>query len=207
MATCKAAVFVGADEPLEVQEFPIPDLDPGAVLVKMDMAAVCATDVHNHHNPTWPRPMIFGHENIGTIDRLGKGVDRDVLGHPLKEGDRVIFRATPCGRCFNCSIGENCQVVKNYGFIPADQQTENLRELAVRQNAWALQYIPPDQRTKNIEELAVQRDREAIALVPPDKRTTRLMAIAGGQSVTPPPRMPRVAAVEASAKPSSLALR
>jgi L-iditol 2-dehydrogenase len=121
MATCKAAVFVGVGRPLEIQEFPIPDLEPGAVLVKMDMAAVCATDVHNCHNPAWPHPMIFGHENIGVIDRLGKGVHGDVLGHPLKEGDRVIFRSTPCGRCFHCSIGENCQVVKNYGFIPCDK--------------------------------------------------------------------------------------
>ncbi len=121
MATCKAAVFVGANKPLEVREFSIPALEPGAVLIKMDMAAVCATDVHNHHDPSWPHPMIFGHENIGTIDRLGKGIDGDVLGHPLKEGDRVIFRATPCGRCFDCSIGENCRVVKNYGFIPADK--------------------------------------------------------------------------------------
>ena len=120
MATCKAAVFVGAGKPLEIQEFAVPELEPGAVLVKMDMAAVCATDVHNSHNPAWPHPMIFGHENIGTIDRLGKGVREDVLGSPLKEGDRVIFRATPCGRCFQCSVGENCQVVKNYGFIPCD---------------------------------------------------------------------------------------
>ena len=121
METCKAAVFVGAGKPLEIQEFPIPELEPGAVLVKMDMAAVCATDVHNHHNPSWPHPMIFGHENIGVIDRLGKGVDRDVLGHGLKEGDRIIFRSTSCGRCFNCSIGENCMVVKTYGFIPCDK--------------------------------------------------------------------------------------
>ncbi len=121
MATCKAAVFVEVGEPLEIQEFPIPNVEPGGVLVKMDMAAVCATDVHNRYSPTCPRPMIFGHENIGVIDRLGKGVEKDVLGQPLKEGDRVIFRSTPCGRCFNCSIGENCQVVKNYGFITSDQ--------------------------------------------------------------------------------------
>ncbi len=121
MATCKAAVFVEAGKPLEIQEFPIPELETGAVLIKMDMAAVCATDVHNRHSASWPHPMIFGHENIGVIDRLGKGIDRDALGHLLKEGDRVIFRSTPCGRCFNCSIGENCQVVKNYGFIPCDK--------------------------------------------------------------------------------------
>ncbi len=121
MDTCKAAVFVGAGKPLELQEFPIPALEPGAVLVKMEMAAVCATDVHACHDPAWPHPLIFGHENIGAIDRLGSGITKDVLGHPLKEGDRIIFRSTPCGRCFNCSIGENCQVVKNYGFIPSDK--------------------------------------------------------------------------------------
>lgn len=86
MSTCKAAVFVGAGRPLEVREFPVPDVVPGAVLVEMRMAAVCGTDVHAWHNPAAPHPVIFGHENIGVIAGLGQGIGTDVLGQPLKEG-------------------------------------------------------------------------------------------------------------------------
>ncbi|MBI2911058.1 MAG: zinc-binding dehydrogenase [Chloroflexi bacterium] len=121
MATCKAAVFVGAGRPLEVQEFPVLDVVPGSALVEMRMAAVCGTDVHAWHNPAAPHPVIFGHENVGVIAGLGRGIESDVLGQPLKEGDRIIFRSTPCGRCDNCAIGVRCRNNENYGFIPADR--------------------------------------------------------------------------------------
>lgn len=121
MATCKAAVFVGAGRPLEVQEYPVPGVLPGAALVQMRMAAVCGTDVHAWHNPAAPHPVIFGHENVGVIARLGDGIEADVLDQPLREGDRIIFRSTPCGRCDNCAIQVRCRNNENYGFIPADR--------------------------------------------------------------------------------------
>src|SRR6478735_7813953 len=85
VTTSKAAVFVGAGKPLEVQEFPVPDPPPGGAIVKMSMAAVCGTDVHNLHIDTTPHPMIFGHENVATVAAAGQGLDRDVLGQPLRE--------------------------------------------------------------------------------------------------------------------------
>ena len=65
MTTCKAAVFVGANRPLEVQEFPVLPMEPGGALVQMQMAAICGTDVHAWHLDATPAPMIFGHENVG----------------------------------------------------------------------------------------------------------------------------------------------
>lgn len=121
MDTCKAAVFVEVETPLEIQEFPIPTVEPRAALVRMEMAAVCATDVHAWHNPRTARPVIFGHENIGVIAQLGEGLSTDVLGRPVKEGDRVLFWRTSCGRCFHCSLGEPCQVTKSPGFIPFER--------------------------------------------------------------------------------------
>jgi threonine dehydrogenase-like Zn-dependent dehydrogenase len=118
MNTCKAAVFVGAGKPLEVREFPVPEVEPGAVLVQMQIAAVCGTDVHASHNPTSPHPVIFGHENVGVIAQKGRGVTTDALDRPLKEGDRIIFRAAPCGRCYNCSVGLSCRANPTPGFIP-----------------------------------------------------------------------------------------
>ena len=44
--TSRAAVVTGFNEPLEVRELPIPEIEPGAVLVKIDAATVCGSDLH-----------------------------------------------------------------------------------------------------------------------------------------------------------------
>jgi threonine dehydrogenase-like Zn-dependent dehydrogenase len=118
MDRCKAAVFVGTNQPFEIQEFPIPEVGPDTALVQMEMAAVCGSDVHYMHNAKSEYPIILGHENLGVIAELGDEIQTDCLGSPLKEGDRVIFRPRPCGRCFNCSMGENCPVNRTYGMQP-----------------------------------------------------------------------------------------
>ncbi len=118
MLTCKAAVFTQVGKPLEIRELPVHDPEPGGALVKMEMAGVCGSDVHSTHLPSTEVPVIFGHENIGVLYKATKGINRDVLGNPLKEGDRVLFRAAPCGKCYGCAIGENCNYTYQYGYIP-----------------------------------------------------------------------------------------
>jgi len=66
-------------QPLEVRQYPLPDeIEPGAMLVRVEMAGVCGTDVH-----LWkgqlpiPRPIIMGHETVGMIESMGGGMDRD----------------------------------------------------------------------------------------------------------------------------------
>lgn len=118
MPTSRAAVFVGTGKPIEVQEFPVPAPPPGGAIVQMDMAAVCGTDVHNVHLDSTPHPIIFGHENVAVLAMAGTGLDRDVLGQPLREGDRVLFRAAPCGKCYGCALGENCDDRMMYGMRP-----------------------------------------------------------------------------------------
>ena len=115
MTTCKAAVFVGANKPLEVQEFPVLPMEPGGALVQMQMAAICGTDVHAWHLDATPAPMIFGHENVGVIAEIAPEISTDVLGEPVRPSDRVIFRDAPCGRCFRCAVGESCQNTRSYG--------------------------------------------------------------------------------------------
>ena len=100
----RAAVVHGFDEPLRVEEVPIPDPGHGQVLVKMETCGLCHTDIHAAHGD-WPvkpnPPFIPGHEGVGVIERLGAGVTQ------LAEGDRVAipWLGYACGACEYCASG------------------------------------------------------------------------------------------------------
>ncbi len=104
----------------------MPDVGPGNILVRMRMAAVCGTDAHNWYNPHAPNPIIWGHENIGEVAKLGPGVTADILGEPLREGDRVLFHSAPCGHCYNCIMGLRCANSIHYGNSHVDPGSETM---------------------------------------------------------------------------------
>lgn len=107
----KAAVLKGTRQPYEIQEFPLPEVAPGAILIKVTMANVCGSDLHVWRGDLpiriQPEGTINGHEMTGRVATLGRGVDVDSLGNPLKEGDRVVYcYFNPCGRCYQCLQGQ-----------------------------------------------------------------------------------------------------
>ena len=87
--TARAAVMVG--ERFEVREYPVPELEPGTILLKQELGGICGTDLHNWEFQRLTGEIILGHENVGLIDRLGEGVETDYLGRPIREGDRIIL--------------------------------------------------------------------------------------------------------------------
>lgn len=107
MPTARASVLETFRSPLVLREFDLPsDIEPGAALVRTEMAGICGTDVHlwNGELPI-PLPIILGHETVGTVLQLGEGVESDWNGQPLKTGDRITWNsATSCGRCFYCAV-------------------------------------------------------------------------------------------------------
>src|SRR2546430_11501633 len=44
--TARMAVFHGAGKPFEIREYPVPDPEPGAMLIKVALANVCGSDLH-----------------------------------------------------------------------------------------------------------------------------------------------------------------
>lgn len=83
-------VIVASGQKFDVQEYTVPDPEPGTILLKQELAGICGTDLHNWQNGF--EPGVFpGHENVGVIDSIGKGVATDFVGNQVKEGDRVIF--------------------------------------------------------------------------------------------------------------------
>jgi threonine dehydrogenase-like Zn-dependent dehydrogenase len=107
MSTGKVAVFHGPGKPFEVRELTIPEVEPGAVLIRVSLANVCGSDLHFWRGDA-PLKLpadgwIFGHEMTGRVAKLGAGVTTDSLGRPLAEGDRVAYAYFyPCGRCPAC---------------------------------------------------------------------------------------------------------
>ncbi len=108
----RVAAFYGAGRPMELKEYPLPEPEPGAIVLKMSVANVCGSDLHQWRGEFdiakfgRPYPQILGHEMTGTVFRLGEGVSQDSAGQPLEVGDRVVFRYFyPCGACPACRKG------------------------------------------------------------------------------------------------------
>ena len=108
----RAAVYYGLGKPMEIKEYPVPEPEPGAALVKVRRANICGSDLHMWRGDVdlatlgQPLPVILGHEMTGTIAKLGEGVSTDSAGQPLAVGDRVVYPYfIPCGRCRACLAG------------------------------------------------------------------------------------------------------
>ncbi len=92
-----------ASDPLQLRDLPMPLPGPGEVLVKVQVCAVCRTDLHviEGELPDVKRPLIPGHQVVGTVARLGAGVTE------VQEGDRVgiAWLQGTCGTCEFCTSG------------------------------------------------------------------------------------------------------
>src|SRR5882724_6888346 len=105
MPNAKASVLETFNAPLALREFSLPTkFQPGAALVRTEMAGICGTDVH-----LWKGqlpislPVILGHETVGRLEQIGEGLERDWTGQPLKTGDRVTWTSSAsCGQCYYC---------------------------------------------------------------------------------------------------------
>jgi len=103
--TAKAMVVEAYSGPMQMQEFDLPELEPGAMLVDITAAGVCGSDVHiwAGKDPRTRLPMILGHEGVGRIRALS-GDKRDMFGEELKVGDKIVWhRGVTCGRCVYCA--------------------------------------------------------------------------------------------------------
>ena len=111
--TGRAMVWTAINTPLEPREYPLPEVDDDAMLVRITMACICGSDLHSYKGeyvgrlkPTKEKPLIMGHEMSGRIYKMGRNVKTDYLGRPLEEGDRIIYAYfNPCGKCPECVSG------------------------------------------------------------------------------------------------------
>lgn len=79
-----------------VEEVPVPQPAANEVLIRVESAGVCQTDLHIRKDPnqTTRCGTILGHEIAGEVAALGSGVTE------WKIGDRVVVH--PCWACHKC---------------------------------------------------------------------------------------------------------
>ena len=122
----KAAILVEYGKPLEFRDYPIPEVEPGGILVKVEMAGICGTDIHQWKGRLLrkaPLPNIPGHETIGRVVKLGEGRTHDVSGETLNIGDRIMWGHVGCDDCFWCLISRQPTLCANktlYAFRCSD---------------------------------------------------------------------------------------
>lgn len=117
----RAALFFGPGKEMELTELPIPDPEPGAVVVRITRANICGSDLHIWRGDgllgamARPDGRIIGHEMTGVVHALGAGVSTDWAGQPLAEGDRVAYQYfAPCGRCRSCVRGMTEACIRSF---------------------------------------------------------------------------------------------
>jgi threonine dehydrogenase-like Zn-dependent dehydrogenase len=113
----RATVFKGKQK-LAVEHVPDPQiLNARDAIIKVTATTICGSDLHlyNGFMPGMEKGDILGHEFMGEVVEVGKGVKN------LKVGDRVVVPfCIACGNCESCEMGlfACCENSNPTGWIP-----------------------------------------------------------------------------------------
>jgi len=117
-----AVVLHDADD-MRVEQRSVPQPGPGEVLLKVEVASICGTDVKVLHRVLQGQPtreFIMGHEYAGTVAALGPNVDE------FQTGERVAVEVHKgCERCENCIKGWYTSCL-NYGNLAKGHRAKGL---------------------------------------------------------------------------------
>ena len=112
----RAALVTAFRAPVEVRDVPEPELEPTAMIAEVEAATLCGTDVHFWEGLMRAQalPYIPGHETAGRVLEVN-GERRDILGRPIKPGDRVLMAYPWCRRCYYCTVANDPTLCPNAG--------------------------------------------------------------------------------------------
>jgi threonine 3-dehydrogenase len=111
----KALVKSRPEPGLWLEDVPVPEIGINDVLIKVQRAAICGTDVHIYNWDAWaqktiPVPMAIGHEFVGEVVEAGSNV-ADFRPGMLVGGEGHVV----CGRCRNCLAGRRHLCARTQG--------------------------------------------------------------------------------------------
>ena len=113
----RAAICVGPNRPLEIDEIEVAPPRAGEVLIEIKATGLCHTDYHviDGSMTPYPYPIILGHEGAGVVLETGPGVTT------LAPGDHVLPVSMPeCGKCANCVSGRTNLCFEFFALFTSD---------------------------------------------------------------------------------------
>jgi len=112
MTTMRAAVL-RAYRDLVIQEMPIPEVEPGGLLVRTHACGICSGDIMPWYIER-KAPLVLGHEMAGVVEAASADA-------PFREGDRIFaHHHAPCMKCAWCRRGlyVQCTTWKQPAIVP-----------------------------------------------------------------------------------------
>lgn len=101
----RALVKAHAEPGLWLQDVPEPEIGINDVLIRVDRAGICGTDLHISNWDAWaqktiPVGLVIGHEFVGDVVAVGDNVTGFQPGDLVSGEGHLV-----CGRCRNCMAG------------------------------------------------------------------------------------------------------
>lgn len=122
MRTVKAVGAVSASDPLVALEIVRRDVGPHDVLIDIDYAGICHSDIHTARGE-WGAiayPQVVGHEIVGRVVEIGSDVTRHAVGDLVGVG----CQSNSCRTCEQCLLGHDQYCLKGntqtYDSVDAD---------------------------------------------------------------------------------------
>ena len=97
------ACVLHGKEDVKLEKIPVPKLQPGELLVRVEAALTCGTDLkvflRGYHERMIKPPSVFGHEFAGKVVVSGNG--------RFPRGTRIVAaNSAPCGDCYFCGLNK-----------------------------------------------------------------------------------------------------
>jgi threonine 3-dehydrogenase len=147
-ATTMRALVKAAEGPgAELRDVPIPEPGPGEVLVRVEAASLCGTDLHIYRWDPWAQgrlggrlPQIFGHEMAGRVVSFGPGTAITVpLGTLVAAETHLVD-----GTCYQCRTGR-AHICRNLRILGVDADGAFAEYIVVPvANLWPSEGLAPE---------------------------------------------------------------
>src|SRR5258707_1574791 len=119
-----------------VDNYPVPEIGHGEVLVRVQAGSICGTDLHIHNWDEWAQhrlkpPFVVGHEIAGEVVDIAPDVDSVKVGDYVSMESHVV-----CNHCYYCRTGRE-DLCENTKIIGVDRDGGFADYIALpAQNAW-----------------------------------------------------------------------
>ncbi len=140
----RALVKKSGSPGLVLMEAPTPEPGPRDVVIRVEKAGVCGTDLHIYEWDAWAKGRVkpgtvIGHEFMGRVAKIGDAVTSVAVGARVSGEGHI-----GCGSCYSCRTGDGhiCSDLRIIG-IDVDGCFADYVKIP-EQNVWALPDEVPD---------------------------------------------------------------